>query len=352
MRCQKCGYALWNLREARCPECGEPFDARQWEFAPETVRFECPHCAAELPAMPRRGIWDRCGKCDRKFRWRGVTVVPLVDEAETRAQLRRPVREPPPFAWAYAASLLILGLILSGLFAPAFAHTGPPSGPVAGVVLALLVGALCSWGGVCLASVKYRRRNVVVWTLLFLAYSTIPISYAIDTHASRMSHFQWTRTALPMQAAWQALSLYVDEHGDLPPSLVLLVTDEYIAFESIVAFKSRTRPSDVRIGDLTLDMWERGQVTSQEFREAAQANPSRRGWEQLGDFLLARERPSDLNSESIAVGLSPVVGASATRYVLFASGLYELVHVDSHWISWQNQVRQAHGLSPLPVELP
>ena len=44
MRCKTCNYRLWNLTERRCPECGTPFLPSEFEFAPQSVQFCCPHC--------------------------------------------------------------------------------------------------------------------------------------------------------------------------------------------------------------------------------------------------------------------------------------------------------------------
>ncbi len=44
MNCKTCDYALWNLRTRVCPECGSPFSPADFEFAPTSVQFCCPHC--------------------------------------------------------------------------------------------------------------------------------------------------------------------------------------------------------------------------------------------------------------------------------------------------------------------
>lgn len=44
MRCRACDYELWHCTGRICPECGEPFTLRDYEFEPETVLFHCPHC--------------------------------------------------------------------------------------------------------------------------------------------------------------------------------------------------------------------------------------------------------------------------------------------------------------------
>ena len=44
MHCRFCDYPLWNLTTRTCPECGTPFLPSQVEFAPNAVRYCCPHC--------------------------------------------------------------------------------------------------------------------------------------------------------------------------------------------------------------------------------------------------------------------------------------------------------------------
>ncbi|MEX2218941.1 MAG: hypothetical protein WD749_09295, partial [Phycisphaerales bacterium] len=45
MNCRTCNYALWNLREPRCPECGADFRPSDYRFVPGAIRYCCPHCA-------------------------------------------------------------------------------------------------------------------------------------------------------------------------------------------------------------------------------------------------------------------------------------------------------------------
>jgi hypothetical protein len=44
MKCRRCEYPLWNLKDRRCPECGQDFLPSQYQFVPRAVRFCCPHC--------------------------------------------------------------------------------------------------------------------------------------------------------------------------------------------------------------------------------------------------------------------------------------------------------------------
>ncbi|MCP3906317.1 MAG: hypothetical protein GY715_22065 [Planctomycetes bacterium] len=55
MRCTSCNYALWNMADRTCPECGEIFQPSQFTFAPGRVRFSCPHCDEVYYGTSERG---------------------------------------------------------------------------------------------------------------------------------------------------------------------------------------------------------------------------------------------------------------------------------------------------------
>ncbi len=55
MRCRTCNYRLWNLESRRCPECGSPFLPSDFDFAPGSVQFCCPHCKQSYYATDSEG---------------------------------------------------------------------------------------------------------------------------------------------------------------------------------------------------------------------------------------------------------------------------------------------------------
>jgi hypothetical protein len=85
MHCRTCGYALWNLSEPRCPECGTAFDLRHYRFVPGTVGFACPHCGhlhggmgpQHLPALTEQAV---CGGCGRTMEVARMRVVLMADD--------------------------------------------------------------------------------------------------------------------------------------------------------------------------------------------------------------------------------------------------------------------------------
>lgn len=92
MFCKVCNYALWNLKERTCPECGTGFAPSQFRFTPNSIRFLCPHCAQQYFGTSRTGhlVPDSfsCVSCHRHIRMDEMILVPAegVDERHTRAR--------------------------------------------------------------------------------------------------------------------------------------------------------------------------------------------------------------------------------------------------------------------------
>jgi hypothetical protein len=92
MRCQQCEYRLWNLTSRQCPECGTPFAPSEFDFAPNTVRFCCPHCDQDYYGTSASGhlvpdAFD-CVRCHNFIRMDEMVMRPAegVEEEDTRAE--------------------------------------------------------------------------------------------------------------------------------------------------------------------------------------------------------------------------------------------------------------------------
>ncbi len=89
MNCKTCDYALWNLRTRVCPECGSPFSPADFEFAPTSVRFCCPHCNQEYYGTDAKGHLVppefECVTCGQHISMDEMVVLPAegLREAET-----------------------------------------------------------------------------------------------------------------------------------------------------------------------------------------------------------------------------------------------------------------------------
>ena len=80
MQCKNCGYPLWNLSVRRCPECGTGFRLEDFDFAPGSVRFCCPHCGEAVAAAADGGEGAGgeyvCAGCHARFGSDEVMVRP------------------------------------------------------------------------------------------------------------------------------------------------------------------------------------------------------------------------------------------------------------------------------------
>src|SRR5262245_42651268 len=119
MRCKGCNYPLWNLPTRSCPECGRGFVPSEFEFAPDSVRFCCPHCMQEYYGTDANGhLVPRsfvCVKCAQPIDMDQMVLLPA---AGTPEDLTRPDEIPwtvkrTPWLRAFFGTL---GL---GMFQPA-----------------------------------------------------------------------------------------------------------------------------------------------------------------------------------------------------------------------------------------
>ncbi len=91
MHCTRCDYPLWNLKDRRCPECGQDFAPSQFSFVPRSVKFCCPHCeqhyfgtGVDGHLVPR--VFD-CVTCGQHIHMDEMVLLPA--EGLTTAQTRR-----------------------------------------------------------------------------------------------------------------------------------------------------------------------------------------------------------------------------------------------------------------------
>ncbi len=84
MHCRECGYALWNLSEPTCPECGTGFDLHDYRFEPGTAEFLCPLCghahAGRTPYGLPGLVWRNCEGCGERIDVDQMAVRPAGDE--------------------------------------------------------------------------------------------------------------------------------------------------------------------------------------------------------------------------------------------------------------------------------
>ncbi len=92
MRCEICGYRLWNLTSRQCPECGTPFLPSQYEFVPNSVQFCCPHCGTAYYGTGEKGhpspVEFNCVSCGRRVHMNEMVLLPTEGVAEERTKPR------------------------------------------------------------------------------------------------------------------------------------------------------------------------------------------------------------------------------------------------------------------------
>src|SRR4051812_39263898 len=93
MFCKTCNYALWNIPDRRCPECGTGFKPSDFRFVPGAVRFCCPHCSqayygttAEGHLQPRSFL---CVNCHQPVEMDATIVLPAEGVAEELTSAER-----------------------------------------------------------------------------------------------------------------------------------------------------------------------------------------------------------------------------------------------------------------------
>lgn len=80
MFCKQCEYPLWNLTARACPECGTAFKPSEFEFAPNSVKFHCPHCGQHYFGTDPKGLlfpreFD-CVSCQRHITMDEMSLLP------------------------------------------------------------------------------------------------------------------------------------------------------------------------------------------------------------------------------------------------------------------------------------
>lgn len=95
MQCRNCGYRLWNLPSRKCPECGIEFKPSEFKFAPNSVRFCCPHCEQTYYGTDPNGHLVpqafACASCGQSIHMDDMILLPAEDvEEESTVGLEMP----------------------------------------------------------------------------------------------------------------------------------------------------------------------------------------------------------------------------------------------------------------------
>lgn len=87
MRCRRCQYSLWNIKDRVCPECGEPFLPSEQDFVVNSVKFMCPHCSQDYYGQGDRGhlvpFEFDCVACARRIDMDQMVLLPIEGHDES-----------------------------------------------------------------------------------------------------------------------------------------------------------------------------------------------------------------------------------------------------------------------------
>ncbi|MEK6675847.1 MAG: Yip1 family protein [Planctomycetota bacterium] len=94
MKCERCGYLLFNLPGPQCPECGLMFDVSRYRFEPGSIAFQCPRCRQEYFGNDANGLPSpanfMCVQCAAPVSLYQMPVVPKRPDAMGRLGVPSP----------------------------------------------------------------------------------------------------------------------------------------------------------------------------------------------------------------------------------------------------------------------
>jgi RNA polymerase subunit RPABC4/transcription elongation factor Spt4 len=353
MRCGKCGYALWNLNQPRCPECGRAFAATDWEFEPGSVRFACVECGETLDVTSFGNDETTCPACGSEMEWGSVRVTPLRDGKGVYRRRSRCFT----VSVGEGISVFIFFLAMVGLLLPALGgRPRPPEWPQY-VGCLLVVVAIAAWA-VALLPRKQRRIGLVLWGLVCLAVAGA-LSLSYYNKWCDYQHFCWRGDVCG--DLHEIVRLQHEIHASRRPSRSMIVFMLEVGWlPDDILWMTQMHRSSVRLDDLAVGQWSLqeladGEVTVDDLRREA-ASQSVSHWQQFGDYLISSPALWDPNQPeattddwwSLIVAISPRSPYHDYRYVGTADGRTEAVKDNDGWIEEQNALRESLGLEPLP----
>jgi hypothetical protein len=137
-----------------------------------------------------------------------------------------------------------------------------------------------------------------------------------------------------------------------PPTSFALIWDEWFSPHDIFVRESKRSPSDVVVGQTTLQAlldlpWDQARSIVYALPESESESESE--WELLGDFLLHRHRLTTTSAPELIVGISTVCPyRPGVRVVVYADNSVTIV-TGTEWVAAQNELRADLGLHPLPL---
>ncbi|MFG0285397.1 MAG: YIP1 family protein [Phycisphaerales bacterium JB039] len=163
MRCKTCDYALWNLRDRTCPECGRNFSPSEYEFVPGSVRYLCPHCGQQYYGTDQSGhlvprAFD-CVKCGVHIHMDHMVLLPAEGYSDAQTmQATNPWLTPGvslPRRW--------LSTVKMAMFQPGQLIEGTPPES----------SRRAAWGFALLTQGSVALVGVALWLMMMMLMSTV-----------------------------------------------------------------------------------------------------------------------------------------------------------------------------------
>ncbi|MHC4217569.1 MAG: hypothetical protein ACYSU7_03850 [Planctomycetota bacterium] len=190
MRCRECDYPLWNLTARECPECGTAFKPSDYEFAPGTVQFCCPHCRqayyGEAPLGHLEPRAFTCVKCDAEIDMDQAVVLPTqgVSEAATRPGVAPWIERRQRGTVRAFFATIGLAMIRPGTLMRGVPHNAPVGEAVAfgllAVTMAVAVGGAVPYIGYwAWQSVAWGGWGASFWQAIWIGFMSVVSAFMV-----------------------------------------------------------------------------------------------------------------------------------------------------------------------------
>ncbi|MFI4915341.1 MAG: hypothetical protein ACIAS6_02400 [Phycisphaerales bacterium JB060] len=323
MRCPRCQYALWNLTEPTCPECGRGFELGEWDFSGCDARFACAACGDRLPGTTPRALPLACPACGEAVDARAAPVVPG-ESGDGVPRVGDPDRL-TRIGGVFCTTLMVLSVCFGALVL-----IGASRGGGHGVGMLLLfasIGTMAGFAGVWPRG--DRRRAALVFSLLgfMVVGSFVAISVRNRHRGQWAAMLKYSTVA---RGIIQAVEIHRQQNGSFPSDPQVLVDHGFIPIELF---------------------YERGASVPQRLTWTQLPD----GWLEVGMFRIDWDEASWLGQSSFSANPTPVVITTPTQKLPGASVGFADMHVEYYsWGTWPTTVRQlnadraAAGRPPIP----
>ncbi len=323
MRCPDCQYALWNLKESTCPECGRGFELGEWDFSGSDAAFACTSCGERLVGATPKELPTVCPACGVAIDARSVSVgagasgkdVPRAGDPDRVTRIGGLV----------CTSLMALSVCFGVLVVLTAAGSGGHGVEI--LMFFAIIGTMAGFAGVW--PTGERRRVLLVFSLLvFMVVGSIAaISVGNRRRHQGMLSIKYSTVA---RAVIQAVDLHRQQNGSFPSNPQELVDQGFMPIELF---------------------YEHGAGVPQQLTWTQLPG----GWIEIGMFRIDWNEPSWGAWNGPHGGVTPVIFMAPSQRFMGTSVGFADLHVEYYsWSGWAAQVqkfntdRAAAGVKAIP----